>query len=87
VSPIWVNGRFLVESENRKIKKWKPEPSKEKALWGICRCGEPIYEGNAVGMVAEHELVVCYTCWLVSDVEEMHLDCAGLKLPDATLSQ
>lgn len=84
---MWVNGIFLDESPNRKIEKWKPDPPKEKVLWGSCECGKDIYEGDSVGMVADHKCVVCYSCWLASDFEDMHLDAAGLKLPDATLSQ
>lgn len=86
MSPTWVNGRFLDESPNKKIEKWKPVPPKEKKLWGTCSCGELIYEGDSVGMVADHERVVCYSCWLGGALPNGHVDCAGLKFPDATFS-
>lgn len=84
--PVWVNGRFLDESANQKVAKWKPAADKEKSLWGICQCGEQICDGDAVGMRSDHELVVCYMCWMAGEIPNLHLDCAGLRLPGVTLS-
>lgn len=85
MSQVWVNGKFFT-SENNKSGKWKPAPEQEKVLWGSCFCGELIYEGDPVGMIADHVKVVCYSCWIAGFLSESHLDCAGLILPDATLS-
>lgn len=60
---VWVNSKWLT-SDNKKAEKWKPSPVQEKKFWGLCNCGEKIYEGDAVGMVADHEVVVCYACLL-----------------------
>ena len=85
--PVWVNGKFR-NTENKKAEKWIPAPQKEKVLWGLCRsCGGAICEGDSVGMVADHDKVVCYDCWLAGALPEGHLDCAGLRLPGETLSQ
>ena len=83
---VWVNGKFFT-SENKKTDKWKPAAEQEKKLWGKCGCGEFIYEGDPVGMVGEHDRVVCYSCWLAGILEDGHLDCCMLEFPDATLSQ
>jgi len=82
--PVWVNGKFL-NTENKKAEKWSPEPQKEKVLYGLCPCGEQICEGDSVGMVADHEQVCCYTCWLAGALPNGHLDCCNLKLPEITL--
>jgi hypothetical protein len=86
MSPVWVNQKIL-DTSQPKAKAWSPAAPKEKTLWGICQCGEPICEGDSVGMYGEHERVVCYTCWLTGEHPEMHLDCAGLRFPDVTLTQ
>lgn len=83
---VWVNSKWLT-SENKKSEKWKPPPKLEKVLWGICICGEAIYRGDSVGMIGDHERVVCYACLLAGALPESHLDCAGLRFPDSTLSQ
>lgn len=84
---VWVNSKWLT-SDNLKLekKKDKPSPLKRKVLWGLCPCAEPIYEGDSVGMRGDHEAVVCYVCWVEGKLQDSHLDCAGLKLPEATLS-
>jgi hypothetical protein len=82
---VWVNSKWLT-SDNTKTEKWKPESGKDKALWGLCACGETIYEGDAVGMRGDHVQVVCYACWLEGKILEAHLDCVGLRLPGVTLS-
>jgi hypothetical protein len=81
---VWSGGRFLDASPNKKADKWKPNPVPAKVLWGLCECGESIYEGDAVWMRGDHEQVACFEC---GDriVEKGHLDCAGLKLPGITL--
>lgn len=86
MSQVWVNGKFFT-SENKKSSKWIPAAEQEKVLWGLCPCGETILEGDPVGMVADHIKVVCYSCWLAGLLPDGHCDCAGLRLPDATLSQ
>lgn len=86
MSPVWVNGKFLNTSQP-KAKNWTPAAPKEKVLYGLCPCGEVICEGDSVGMYGNHERVVCYQCWLTGEFIEFHLDCAGLKFPDHTLSQ
>lgn len=84
---VWVNGKIL-NSSHPKADKWKPEPPKEKTLWGLCACGEVIHDGDTVGMRADHKFVICYQCCLSEKfTEDMHIDCAGLRFPDATLSQ
>lgn len=82
---IWINPNLL--RPNNKIDKWKPASGNKKVLWGLCPCGEVIYEGDSVGMYSDHAKVVCYTCWISGKFPEFHGDCAGLKLPDAALSQ
>lgn len=86
MSRVWVNSKWLT-SDNKKAEKWKPSPVQENKFWGLCDCGEKIYEGDAVGMVADHEVVVCYVCLLAGEIPDIHLDCAGLRFPDETLSQ
>lgn len=83
---VWVNSKWLT-SDNPKAEKYKPAATKEKVLWGLCRCGEQICEGDAVGMVGDHTHVVCYSCFATDDFPDHHLDCAGLRFPDETLSQ
>ena len=86
MSPVWVNGKML-DTSQPKAEKWSPIPRQDKVLWGLCKCGEVIYEGDSVGMKGDHQCVVCYTCWMTGEFPDTHADCAGLKLPDATLSQ
>lgn len=87
MSPAWVNGKIL-KSSHPKADKWNPDPPKEKVLWGLCKsCGATICEGDSVGMVADHEQVICYNCFANGEFTDFHMDCAGLKLPDSTLSQ
>jgi hypothetical protein len=86
MSQVWVNGK-LFTSENNKSGKWIPAAKQESKLYGKCVCGELIYEGDPVGMVADHVKVICYSCWLAGILADGHCDCAGLRLPDATLSQ
>ena len=83
---VWVNGRFFT-SENAKSGKWKPTAEQEKKFYCKCGCGEDIFEGDPVGMIADHVTVVCYSCWLAGVLSNCHLDCCMLQLPDATLSQ
>lgn len=83
---VWVNSKWLT-SDNKKAEKWKPAPGQEKKLWGICPCGVIIYEGDSVGMIGDHWKVVCHTCFISGELPESHLDCAGLRFPDETLSQ
>lgn len=82
---MWVNPNLL--KANKKVGKWKPSPEKEKVLWGLCSCGEILYEGESVGMYGEHAKVICYACWMSGKFPEFHVDCAGLHFPDATLAQ
>lgn len=86
MSRVWVNSKWLT-SDNPKAKKWKPAAQQEKVLYGSCPCGEEIFEGDAVAMYGDHEQVRCYTCWMTGEFTDFHLDCAGLKFPDVTLSQ
>jgi hypothetical protein len=86
MSRVWVNNKFFT-SDNKKAEKWKPAAQQEKVFWGLCGCGEIIHEGDAVGMYGDHLIVVCYACWLTGRTPNLHLDCAGLKLPGLTLSQ
>ena len=83
---VWVNSRLL-DTSQPKAAKWNPAPAKERVIWGLCACGEVIREGDSVGMWGEHVKVICYACWMTGEYPEYHCDCAGLKFPDATLSQ
>jgi hypothetical protein len=83
---MWVNGKILT-TYSKKIEKWQSPPEKEKILWGLCPCGEVIHEGDSVGMYGEHTRVVCYVCWMSGRFPDFHVDCVGLKFPDATLAQ
>ena len=80
---VWVNGKFFT-SDSKKAEGWTP-PLKPKVLWGLCGCGEVIYEGDTVTMYGDHEVVACIACF--DTVPGAHVDCAGLKFPDVTLTQ
>lgn len=86
MSKVWVNSKWLT-SDNPKAEKWKRAAEKGKVLYGMCPCGEEIFEGDAVGMYGDHEQIVCYSCWLAGALPDGHLDAAGLQLPNETLSQ
>jgi hypothetical protein len=64
---------------------WTPPPKPAAKFYGFCECGEMIFEGDSVGMVADHEQIECYACWLAGVLQDAHLDSAGLKLPAITL--
>jgi hypothetical protein len=64
---------------------WKPAPKQEKVLWGLCKCGEVIYEGDTVTMFGDHEKVACIACF--DTIPGAHVDCAGLRFPEITLTQ
>ena len=70
---------------NKKVEGWKPAPKPEKIPFGLCCCGEMICEGDSVGMIADHEQVVCYTCWLAGALPLGHLDSCALKFPGVVL--
>ena len=64
---------------------WTPPPEMPKVLWGLCSCGEVIYEGDTVTMYGDHDQVACIACF--ETIPDAHVDCAGLKFPEITLSQ
>lgn len=84
MTKVWVDGKIL-NTANKKAKKWKPPADPEPEVYAICPdCGAEILSMTSCWRMEDRTVCIgCYEVYYEAGIG--YMDCAGLTLPGISL--